>query len=182
MSESVDSRQMSWRPECGGIMVQEGDRVGVMRAFGMQWVTASLLADYKIGFDYTNKIDLLNLLCSRHQRHRGKIFFNLESMEWCTIDYVHGHFGDLHIAQTMDDDNVFLLTLLVERTAQILIKVVARAKARWLMRMLRREVTNNLNRAGLVCKRLHKVTNNAELRSELCRRLSGELVQSRFGQ
>ena len=39
-------------------MVQEGDRVGVMRAFGMQWVTASLLADYKIGFDYTNKVDL----------------------------------------------------------------------------------------------------------------------------
>ena len=49
-----------WNARCGNDIVQEGDRVGVMRAFGMTWVTAAFLTEYRIGFDYTNRIDLLD--------------------------------------------------------------------------------------------------------------------------
>ena len=101
-SNSGDSEPTSWNPKCCGIMIQEGDRAGVMRAFGMHWVTASFLAEYKIGFDYTNKVNLLTLLDSDEEQHDQR-FFDLDSLQWCRIDYIHGHFGDLHIAQTRDD-------------------------------------------------------------------------------
>ena len=164
-------------------MIQKGDRAGVMRAFEMHWVTASLLAEYKIGHDYTNKVNLLELLDS-DQRQDDQKFFDLSSLEWCVIDYIHGHFGDLHIAQTVAEnpDSIFLLSLLIERTGQSLVNVILFAKARWRMKRLRKEVANDLHQAALVCRASRKVMNHVELRSYFRCQLLRELVQSRFGK
>ena len=176
--ESSDSEDFRWNPQCGGIMVPEGDRAGVMRAFGMDWVTASFLAEYKISFDYTNTVDLLSLLCD--ERHRDIRFFDLHTLQWCYIDYCHGHFGDLHIAQTTQEDNVFLLSLLLERNGEKLGNVILFLKARWRMKRLRIEAAKNLHQAASVCRAAKKVIGHTDLRRYLNRQLLRELVQSRF--
>ena len=162
-------------------MIQEGDRAGVMRAFGMHWVTASFLAEYKIGFDFTNKVNLQALLDSDEEQHDQR-FFDLDSLQWCRIDYIHGHFGDLHIAQTMDDADVFLLSLLLEENGQRLVNTILFLKARWRMKRLRMEVANNIQQAALVCRAATQVMNQLELRTYFRRQRLRELVQSSFGR
>ena len=188
VTAATERSGVPWHPQCGNVMVQEGDRVGVMRTFGMTWVPAAFLAEYKIGFDYTNKVDLLDLLDGHHERHdnEGFIFFDLDAMDWFAvyIDFHYAHYGDLHVAEIASFRQhrpfVFLLTLLLEGTAQTLINVVARAKARWLKKICRREATQNLHSASLVCTKLFKVMSCAALRSELRRRLWLGLLQCRL--
>ena len=181
-----------WHSRCGNVMVQEGDRGGVMRAFGMTWVPAAFLAEYTIGFDYTNKVNMLDLLDGDARRHDDEwfIFFDLDAMNWISVDLFPPfiHFGDLHVAEINGEIHgfgqhrpfVFLLTLLMEGTAQTLINVVARAKARWLKKICRREATQNLHSASLVCTKLYKVMSCTALRSELRRRLWLGLLQCRL--
>ena len=179
-SECSDSEDFRWHSQCRGIMVPEGDRAGVMRAFGLNWVPASVLAEYKIGFDYTNRLNLFTRLLDERQRdHR---FFDLHSLQWCYLDYVHGHFGDLHIAQTMQGRDVFLLSLLLERNGERLVNVILFLKARWRMKRLRIEAASNLHQAALVCRAAKKVLGHTDLRQYLSRQLLRELVQSRFDQ
>ena len=180
-SECSDSEEFRWHSKCGGIMVPEGDRAGVMRAFGLNWVTASFLAEYKIGFDYTNKVNLRSLLFF-DERPRDHRFFDLHSLQWCYIDSVHGHFGDLHIAETMQGNDVFLLSLLLERNGERLVNVILFLKARWRMKRLRIEAASNLHQAALICRAAKKVLGHTDLRQYLSRQLLRELVQSRFDQ
>ena len=177
--ESSDSEDFRWNSQCGGIMVPEGDRAGVMRAFGLNWVTASFLAEYKIGFDYTNKVNLRSLLFF-DERPRDHCFFDLHSLQRCYIDSVHGHFGDLHIAETMQGNDVFLLSLLLERNGEKLINVILFLKARWRMKRLRIEAASNLHQAASICRAAKKVIGHTDLRRYLNRQLLRELVQSRF--
>ena len=177
-SECSDSEEFRWHSQCGGIMVPEGDRAGVMRAFGMNWVPASVLTEYKIGFDYTNRLNLFTRLLDERQRdHR---FFDLHSLQWYYLDYVHGHFGDLHIAETTQGNDVFLLSLLSERNGERLVNVILFLKARWRMKLLRIEVASNLHQAALICRAAKKVLGHTDLRRYLNRQLLRELVQSRF--
>ena len=179
-SECSDSEEFRWHSQCGGIMVPEGDRAGVMRAFGMNWVPASVLTEYKIGFDYTNRVNLVTRLLDERQRdHR---VFDLHSLQWCYLDYVHGHFGDLHIAETTQGSDVFLLSLLLERNGERLVNVILFLKARWRMKLLRIEAASNLHQAALICRAAKKVLGHTDLRQYLSRQLLRELVQSRFDQ
>ena len=183
-----------WNARCGNDIVQEGDRVGVMRAFGMTWVTAAFLTEYRIGFDYTNRIDLLDLLERLRHRPRFGLYLDLDSMHWVELitseNYLH--YGNLHVVEcnrlwnTYRCDcldrrvhTVFLLALLEFDPANALSNVVARAKARWLTKFLKREATQNLHCAALVCRRLYSVVSCADVRLILHRHLCLELTLSR---
>ena len=194
---ATEQSPVLWNSRCCNDIVQEGDRVGVMRAFGMTWVTATFLTEYRIGFDYTNRMDMLRLLEGHRDRHEFDIllFFDLDSMHWVSLitNGTYPHYGNLHVADCTRLWNyeryeclerrvheVFLLALLDIEPAHALINVVVRAKARWLGKCLKREATQNLHCAGLVCKRLSSVVSCAGVRSILHDHLYHGLRLSRF--
>ena len=169
-------------------MVQEGDRLGVLRAFGITWTPKAFLAAYKIGHDYTNKVNLLHWLYEQRERPslEGWIYFDINACRWVHLKLCVLHFGDLHAAEIdrwrIRGDMVFLMHLLELETAQFLLNVVARAKALWLMKFIRREVTHNLKSAGCVCRSFSQMMSCPPLRLELRQRLMRDLVHSRLGK
>ena len=185
-----------WNMECGGIMVQEGDRVGVLRAFGVTWTPAAELAKYKVGYDYSNQINLLHRLDELRDAFvrdasedvNCAVYFDMNAFRWVFVNFEKPpvYFGDLHGAEidrfAYDGFFSFFMHLLDEEHAQPLLNVVARAKALWLMKSLRREVTHNLKSAGFVCRSFFHMMSCPPLRFELRQRLMRELVQSRLGK
>ena len=176
-----------WNDDCCHTMVQEGDRLGVLRAFGITWTPKAFLAAYTIGHDYTNKVNLLHLLHEQCERPglEGWIYFDINACRWVCLKLCVLHFGDLHAAEIerwrIRGDMVFLMHLLELETAQPLLNVVARAKAMWFKKFIRRAVAQTLKSAGLVCKSLYRVMSCTGLRRRFCQRLTCELVQIRFG-
>ena len=168
-------------------MVQEGDRLGVLRAFGITWTPKAFLAAYTIGHDYTNKVNLLHLLHEQCERPslEGWIYFDINACRWVCLKLCVLHFGDLHAAEIdrwrIRGDMVFLMHLLELETAQFLLNVVARAKALWFKKFIRRAVAQTLNSAGLVCKSLYQVMSCTGLRLRFRQRLTCALLETRFG-
>ena len=185
-----------WNMECGGIMVQEGDRVGVLRAFGVTWTPAAELAKYKVGYDYSNQINLLHRLDELRDAFvrdasddvNCAVYFDMNAFRWVFVNFEKPpvYFGDLHGAEidrfAYDGYFTFFMHLLDEEHAQPLLNVVARAKGLWLTKFLRREVTHNLKSAGFVCRSFFQMMSCPPLRFELRQRLMRELVQSRLGK
>ena len=176
-----------WNDDCCHTMVQEGDRLGVLRAFRITWTPKAFLAAYKIGHDYTNKVNLLHWVYEQRERPslEGWIYFDINACRWVHLKLCVLHFGDLHAAEIdrwrIRGDMVFLMHLLEVETAQFLFNVVARAKALWFKKFIRRAVAQTLKSAGLVCKSLYRVMSCTGLRRRFCQRLTCELVQIRFG-
>ena len=169
-------------------MVQEGDRLGVLRAFGITWTPKAFLAAYKIGHDYTNKVNLLHWVYEQRERPslEGWDYFDINACRWVHLKLCVLHFGDLHAAEIdrwmIRGDIVFLMHLLELETAEPLLNVVARAKALWSKKFIRRAVAQNLNSAGLVCRSLYQVMSCTGLRLRFWQRLTRELVQTRLGK
>ena len=196
MSGYPDAREqakIAWNPHCLNCIVPEGDRAGVMRAYGITWIPESCLAKYKIGFDYTHRVDLLEVLHWRYGIHDEEeffIFFDLDMMEWVVpkIHTHYHHYGDLHVADVdtafTDEPEyiVFFSTLLVEKTANFLLNAVARAKDRWLRRRCRRHATQNLNTAGQACKKFLEYFSRTEVRWLLHHYMRSDLAHSIWGK
>lgn len=115
-----------------------GDRVSAVHGpMNMPWISTNRINKYVTNFDFTN-----THIIDDYNSHNVLIYFDLMSCQFVVIDYTHGKHGCFGIAQTIDNNDVFHISLITEDSGLKILKTVQIIQRAWRKKIANRHFNN----------------------------------------
>ena len=100
----------------------------------LPWISGARIREHKVGYDFTNKHNM-------NKHGDGKEYLNLDDGERVCIDYTHGCYGHVGIAQTLDDGpDVSHISLVTLEEGLLIMQMVVFVQVWWRKRRPTRQV------------------------------------------